>query len=358
MQRKKQFLRHFLFLCSLHEIAVDGWMIIPSAISSRKIITECTSTTTTSTNVSRTSSLLSSTSSYCYSIDDDDDGDDDDDENLDKFITLEKFTLEQFKRRKEVYERRNRLKQIRRPPNPFLSPKELITEILYELRHPATDYSCSNNMNNNNNNNHNNDNNNNHLNDDQHNMHSGILCLLQSSTKSWQRILCQSVGITINTTTTTKTTTTKTTTTTTTTNTTDDDDDNNNDGNNDDEMIIVACSRLERFLKQKDNQFAILIMGDEHNDGVHNDNNNDNVSSLIIDFPTDAIDYGDGTCWVECRIRRRINDDSDELLVVTGWSLKQRNVDGSWLVDGLDWQDFRDEFRPGIGREEWERICG
>jgi hypothetical protein len=79
-------------------------------------------------------------------------------------------------------------------------------------------------------------------------------------------------------------------------------------------------------------------------------------------FDTDPVDYYDGTCWVESRLRSR----GGELLVVVGWSLQQERLwkeddDGSmvvWLLDNIDWQDFRDEYRPGIGREEWERICG
>ena len=38
--------------------------------------------------------------------------------------------------------------------------------------------------------------------------------------------------------------------------------------------------------------------------------------------------------------------------------MRRREDDGAWLIDGIDWQDFRDDYRPGIGREEWERICG
>jgi hypothetical protein len=56
---------------------------------------------------------------------------------------------------------------------------------------------------------------------------------------------------------------------------------------------------------------------------------------------------------VECRLR---NKQTDFLLIVIGWSLQQSG--DKWLVDGMDWQDFREKYRPGIGREEWERICG
>ena len=74
-----------------------------------------------------------------------------------------------------------------------------------------------------------------------------------------------------------------------------------------------------------------------------------------IEFPQDTLDYYDGTAWLECRLR---DGKSDALLAVLGWSMKRREGDGAWLIDGIDWQDFRDEYRPGIGREEWERICG
>lgn len=67
-----------------------------------------------------------------------------------------------------------------------------------------------------------------------------------------------------------------------------------------------------------------------------------------IEFSHDTLDYYDGTSWLECRLR---DGKSDALLAVLGWSMKLRE-------DGIDWQDFRDEYRPGIGRDEWERICG
>jgi hypothetical protein len=91
-------------------------------------------------------------------------------------------------------------------------------------------------------------------------------------------------------------------------------------------------------MKRQDNQFAILF-------GVEDDD-------YLLNFTADPLDYEDGTCWIECRIR---SADKDKLLVVTGWSLERRSSDGAWLINGLDWQDFREKYRPGIGREEWER---
>ena len=35
-----------------------------------------------------------------------------------------------------------------------------------------------------------------------------------------------------------------------------------------------------------------------------------------------------------------------------------RDRGGCWVTDQVTWHDFRDSFRPGIGQEEWPRICG
>ena len=101
----------------------------------------------------------------------------------------------------------------------------------------------------------------------------------------------------------------------------------------------VVASTLGAALSRPRNQFGILV-GSE--DGYR------------PTFPSDTLDFHDGTCWIECRLRSM---DGDKLLVIMGWQLQQGS-DGAWLVDGLDWQDFRDAYRPGIGREEWMRICG
>ena len=101
-----------------------------------------------------------------------------------------------------------------------------------------------------------------------------------------------------------------------------------------------VASALGEAMARSENQFAILV---------------GEAEPYRITFPTDTLDYGDGTSWVECRLRGR---DNDKLLVMIGWQLVQRDDDGAWLVESIDWQDFRDKFRPGIGREEWMRICG
>ena len=45
------------------------------------------------------------------------------------------------------------------------------------------------------------------------------------------------------------------------------------------------------------------------------------------------------------------------LLAKLGWEFV-RGDDGCWHTDTISWHDFRDEFRPGHGQEEWPRICG
>jgi hypothetical protein len=160
----------------------------------------------------------------------------------------------------------------------------------------------------------------------------------------------------------------------------------------------VLVEALERAMSRPNNQYQILVQDrygnvngnydddNDDNDGTHNSNSPTGTPtptpSYTLHFPSDVIDYSDGKCWLEAQLRDPI---SNKLLVMTGWSLVKENEfeytegngngngsnsmgmgtgmsgstsSGGWLLDRLDWQDFRDEFRPGIGREEWMRICG
>eukprot|EP00521_Asterionellopsis_glacialis_P011424 CAMPEP_0195301926 /NCGR_PEP_ID=MMETSP0707-20130614/30217_1 /TAXON_ID=33640 /ORGANISM="Asterionellopsis glacialis, Strain CCMP134" /LENGTH=157 /DNA_ID=CAMNT_0040365037 /DNA_START=25 /DNA_END=498 /DNA_ORIENTATION=- len=118
-------------------------------------------------------------------------------------------------------------------------------------------------------------------------------------------------------------------------------------------LWMTSAIALGNALERPNNQFGILV-------GASEDGGIDARAkpSYTLMFPTDPIiDEEDETCWLECRLYSSEEDDyNDELLVVMGWSLCW--IDNSWHVDNLDWQDFRDKYRPGIGREEWERICG
>ena len=49
-------------------------------------------------------------------------------------------------------------------------------------------------------------------------------------------------------------------------------------------------------------------------------------------------------------------EDASEAHVTLGWELERRR--GVWLTSRWYWHDFRPEFHPGIGEEEWTRICG
>ena len=46
------------------------------------------------------------------------------------------------------------------------------------------------------------------------------------------------------------------------------------------------------------------------------------------------------------------------MLAKLGWELTRSEEDGAWRTSSVAWQDFRDGFRPGIGREEWTRAYG
>ena len=105
--------------------------------------------------------------------------------------------------------------------------------------------------------------------------------------------------------------------------------------------LDMAASALGAAIGRPGNQYAILV-------GDNSDEEQDDPT-FYISFPSEALDFLDGTAWINVEFRAK-KDYS--LLVLTGWQLSQR-PDGAWLVDHIDWQDYREKFRPGIGREEW-----
>jgi hypothetical protein len=68
-------------------------------------------------------------------------------------------------------------------------------------------------------------------------------------------------------------------------------------------------------------------------------------------FPSDTAEHTERSCWIECQLRGK---EDNRLLANTGWQLEM-DEQGAWLISRIDWQDFRDEYRPGVGREEW--VC-
>lgn len=215
--------------------------------------------------------------------------------------------LERFKRRRnELYSKLSHERTLHPPSNSshFQNPQNVITSLLHSLLTPHSPVP-----------------------------YFGYEILYQSSTVHWKDVLRKSVGAPIGT---------------------------------DEELIYRA---LGGSMEREGNQFGLLVgLGTDTDDDVVATEDYATIDSAMvesnskegryytIEFPFDTLDYYDGTAWLECRLRHA---QSDALLAVLGWSMKRGGEDEScWLVDGIDWQDFRERHRPGIGREEWERICG
>jgi hypothetical protein len=182
--------------------------------------------------------------------------------------------------------------EISRPPNPSLSPSEFIQRLLRALQFP-----------------------------DEPLPESGYRTLWRSSSPRWQILIQRSIGA----------------------------------PNHATEETIISA--LGSALSRPQNQYGILVQGSNHNHNDHNTNKNivEEEDDYDLVFPGEVLDFQDGTCWLETRLRGKKDH---RLLVIIGWQLTRKSDDNAWVVDRIDWQDFRDKFRPGIGREEWMRICG
>lgn len=241
--------------------------------------------------------------------------------------------MKTFEARKNKLKLQSQRQQWYQPPNPLLEdPREFVQALLSALSERKTNGAWN-----------------------------GALCLLRSSTPSWRRLLLNSVGAP-------------------------------SDATNDQ----VAPS-LQYALERPNNQFEILTRKLDKTTTMDEDNDLSTSATSTVQkswhFPSEPVIFEEDdddvqnenqkgerileNCWIESRLR---SPNDDQLLAVVGWSLQRRQIpqeeqgynnssnhfDSSntnnyvscWLLDGIDWQDFRDEFRPGIGREEWERICG
>jgi hypothetical protein len=100
-----------------------------------------------------------------------------------------------------------------------------------------------------------------------------------------------------------------------------------------------VAQALQGAMSKPDNQFAILL---------------GHAEPFVATFPSDVVDYkDDGTAWVECRLRHA---KTDELLVTMGISVVQSSEgNDGWKISSLDWQDFREQFYPGLSGREWLR---
>jgi hypothetical protein len=106
----------------------------------------------------------------------------------------------------------------------------------------------------------------------------------------------------------------------------------------------IVAKALTDAMSRPDNQFAIL-MG--------------KAQDFVAVFPSDPVEYPDetpATSWVEVRLREK---SSDELLVTMGVQMTQdsskMNINNGWLISSIDWEDFRDQFYPGLSGREWLR---
>ena len=81
--------------------------------------------------------------------------------------------------------------------------------------------------------------------------------------------------------------------------------------------VLPALSTVLTAAPDK-NQFSLLLSD----------------KGFVWDFPTETVDFlDDSGCWVECRL---YHADTNELLVITGWSLEWNDNDG-WRLDNLEW---------------------
>jgi hypothetical protein len=147
----------------------------------------------------------------------------------------------------------------------------------------------------------------------------------------------------------------------------------------DEEDIVTAISAT---ISQRQNQFGILVgEGEPYRICFPSEPLEYEISEPIRMENPNATHHSDvppqqstsntttTTIWIECQLRHY---DTNELFVMMGWQLRavQRHISSSqgssandnviqdYQIDRVDWQDFREMFRPGIGREEWIRICG
>jgi hypothetical protein len=237
--------------------------------------------------------------------------------------------LERYKRRKQIRMTQLAREQEKRPPNPNLDPRQVVTALLEGLRTPHDPLP-----------------------------YFGVQILWESSTSTWQETLGRSIGMNMK-------------------HVLDNTKPNTNTNTNNPNPLTFSnveqppkqsliVQSLYRALARPHQQFAILFSSSSSSD--NNNNNNNNNNNYWVEFPSDVLEWDDQECWIECRLR---SSQDDQLLAVLGWTLQKKDNHNNnnsqttkggssscWYLQALDWQDFRDAYRPGIGREEWERICG
>jgi len=140
---------------------------------------------------------------------------------------------------------------------------------------------------------------------------AGFRLLLRSSSEEWRRLLLQSVGA----------------------------------PDSADETWVASA--LGSALSRPQNQFGILI--DSENNEEHRTEGNYRVL-----FPGEPLDFMDGTCWLTCQLR---GEDDGSLLVTMGWQLIRRPEDGAWIIDHINWRDFRKKYKSDTGKGKRVQTC-
>ncbi|KAJ1631433.1 hypothetical protein T492DRAFT_870058 [Pavlovales sp. CCMP2436] len=86
-------------------------------------------------------------------------------------------------------------------------------------------------------------------------------------------------------------------------------------------------------------------------------------SRLAIEFPTEPVERFDSdgiaVSWHEVELELRPGgrfDSEGYTAAKLGWENEWSSK--GWCTRHVSWHDFRPAFRPGIGQEEWPRICG
>mmetsp|Transcript_83416 Transcript_83416/g.135222 ORF Transcript_83416/g.135222 Transcript_83416/m.135222 type:complete len:248 (+) Transcript_83416:169-912(+) len=113
--------------------------------------------------------------------------------------------------------------------------------------------------------------------------------------------------------------------------------------------LVGSCEQpraLSSVFRNADSQFHLLLCNYDHH------------------FPLDTYYIDEARCFVDVQFDAPENGGGDKkgrkwngMLAKLGFEMI-RNDDGHWVYDSIIWHDFRDGFRPGIGQEEWPRICG
>eukprot|EP00529_Nitzschia_sp_RCC80_P027147 CAMPEP_0113467684 /NCGR_PEP_ID=MMETSP0014_2-20120614/14948_1 /TAXON_ID=2857 /ORGANISM="Nitzschia sp." /LENGTH=275 /DNA_ID=CAMNT_0000360013 /DNA_START=254 /DNA_END=1081 /DNA_ORIENTATION=- /assembly_acc=CAM_ASM_000159 len=101
----------------------------------------------------------------------------------------------------------------------------------------------------------------------------------------------------------------------------------------------IVASALGSSIGRPHNKYAILISPPSSTSSPSS--SSPSSPEYVLKFTDYPLEFDDGTCWVECML---LDPATGELLVMTGWDLRQRQHDGAWLVDSICWQDFREEF--------------